>query len=388
MGGNSTPTVETHFLTLGSGKVPFNFRLGGELPSVKIAYETYGKLNAAADNAILLFHAMTGSQHAAGYNPSVRGVGDLWNEECHVGWWDNFIGPGKAIDTNKYFVICANYIGGCYGSTGPASRNPRTQKPYGADFPAVTSADIATSQAQLIDHLGIGRLHAVIGASIGGMFALSFACMHPERVRLVVPMACGTSVTTLQRIHIFEQIFAIESDTNFKGGNYYEGQSPNEGLALARMICHKTFVSIKDLSFRAKKEIVSEGDDFAFYKLKNEIESYMLHQGAKFVRRFDANSYLRILDTWQRFDLAADAGVKTQKDAFEKCANQEYLIFTISSDVAFYPEEQDMLEQLVTSANIPSIRMTAHSDKGHDSFFLEPHLYTPQIAYFLERGAS
>jgi len=179
--------VTTKFFHTGSAAEPFVFSTGERLPGITVAYETYGKLNASKSNAILLFHALSGSQHAAGVNTSVEGVGERWTEDCHHGWWDLFIGPDKALDTKRYFIICANYLGGCYGSSGPLSINPETGKPYGRDFPAVRTCDVVASQLALLDSLGIEKLHAVIGASVGGLLAVNLATLHPERVKLVIP---------------------------------------------------------------------------------------------------------------------------------------------------------------------------------------------------------
>ncbi len=376
----SPDTVGTQFLDLSD---PVALRCGTTLRGVRIAYETYGELNAAKDNAVLLFHAMTGSQHSAGFNPAVEGVGDRWTDECRTGWWDEFIGPGRALDTRRIFVICANYIGGCYGSTGPSTVNPGTGRPFGAAFPRVGIADMVDVQMRLVDHLGIAKLRAVIGASIGGMMALSLATLHPDRVRLVAPIGSGLDVTPLQRILNFEQIFAIESDPAFQGGDYYGGLGPERGLAQARMIAHKTFVSLRDLMERARGEVVADDPAVSWYGIHHPLESYMLHQGRKFVGRFDANTYLRILDAWQRYDLRRDAGVRTWEELFARCGGQRYLIFSIDSDVAFYPEEQEIMTRVLKNAGVEHIRLTVHSEKGHDSFLLEPELYMPHLHYAL-----
>lgn len=369
--------TETRFYELASEARPFFLQSGEALSPALLAYETYGTLNERRDNAVVVFHALSGSQHAAGYNPESPGVGALWTEEIHVGWWDDFIGPGRGLDTDRFFVICVNYLGGCYGSTGPASIDPRTGKPYGPRFPQVTIADIVDSQLQLFDHLGIQVLHAAVGASLGGLLALSLATRYPERVRTVIPFATGLRTTALQRLHNIEQIVAIESDPNFRGGNYHSGAAPNRGLALARMIGHKTFVSLPTLEERARAEVVRRDDTLAWYQLRSPIESYMLHQGQKFVQRFDANTYLRILDAWNRFDLVREAVASDLVALFQRCRSQNYLVFTIDSDACFYPEEQAALADVLKRAGVKATRITVHSDKGHDSFLLEPHLYCP-----------
>jgi homoserine O-acetyltransferase/O-succinyltransferase len=381
-------TVESRFFTYGGDPGPVALQHGEMLPSVTLAYETYGALNADRDNAILLFHALSGSQHAAGFNPSVPGVGELWTPECRTGWWDDFIGPGLALNTNRFFVVCANYLGGCYGSTGPSSVNPLTGARYAGTFPRVTLADIVDSQVRLLDALGIEQLHAVIGGSLGGMMGMSLATRYPNRVRIVIPIASACDVTSLQRIFNLEQIYAIESDPAFQYGDYYNGPRPDTGLCAARMISHKSFVSLTTLEERARGEILSHVDDFHFYRLTHPIESYMLHQGRKFVKRFDANTYLRFVNAWSSFDLAADAGAASVTEAFAACAHHRYLVFSIDSDVCFYPDQQATLTQALKSADVPHRRITVHSEKGHDAFLLEPELLTPHLTHALEKSWS
>jgi homoserine O-acetyltransferase len=371
--------VQTRFFEFHDLKRPLRLRVGGVLPRFTLAYEMYGRLNADRSNAILLYHAMTGSQHAAGVNPRVPGVGHRWTDEVQAGWWDGFIGPGKALDTRRFCVICANYLGGCYGSTGPASPNPATGKPWGPAFPVLRMSDIVDSQMKLLDALGIRRLHAVVGASIGGYLTLLTAARYPERVKIVIPIGTGVETTIYQRILNFEQITAIEGDPNFRGGDYYDGPHPNLGLALARRIAHKTFVSLDTLRERARGEVVSQKPPHGWYEMNHPVESYMLHQGDKFVRRFDANTYLRILDAWQWFDLVAEAGATDFHDLFERCRGHEFLVFSIDSDGMYSPSEQAKLVGLLKKAHVPVMWITVHSDKGHDSFLLEPRLFTPHL---------
>ncbi len=375
--------VEPQFFYYGDELHPIELDSGERLNQVKLAYETYGTLNADKSNAILLFHALTASQHAAGECKGVSGVDNLWNRDCVAGWWDEFIGPDRALDTNRFFVICANYLGGCYGSTGPRSIDPRTGRPYGSRFPSISVHDIVDSQMKLLDHLGIETLHACVGASIGGMMCLSLATRYPGRVNIVVPIATGAATTPLQKIHNFEQIYAIEQDNNFRGGDYYDGEPPHDGLALARMIGHKTFISLSALSERAQKTIRSGSDDLRWYKLRSSMESYMRYQGRKFVQRFDANSYLRIIDAWQQFDLYEKHGVEDLAEVFRQCQHQRYMVFTIDSDVCFYPDEQQELVAALKKAEVNCMHITVHSEKGHDAFLLEPELFTPHLSYTL-----
>ncbi len=380
-----TPVAQTEFLTLGGpGSEPLQLQNGECLDPVTVAYQTYGTLSPDRDNAILLFHALSGSQNAAGYNPSVPGVEDLWTEECRIGWWDDFIGPGRALDTERFFVVCANYLGGCYGSTGPSSIEPATGKPYGSRFPRISLCDIVDAQMRLVDSLGIGRLHATIGGSLGGLLALTMSTRYPDRVRIVIPIACSHEVTILQRIHNFEQVYAIESDPCFLGGDYYDGPPPRKGLALARMIAHKTYISLKVMENRARGEVVRREEDLKRYEITHPVESYMLHQGQKFVDRFDANTYIRIMEAWQRADLVADTGAKDIVEVFSQCRDQRFMIFSIDSDVCSYPEEQDSLERILKRSEIPVQHITVHSEKGHDAFLLEPELFTPYLSYTLK----
>lgn len=379
--------TQTQFFHTGSPEQPLRLRSGDTLPGVQIAYECWGELNAEGSNAILLFHALSGSHHALGFNDGIDGVGDLWQPELHQGWWEEMIGPGKALDTRKYFIVCPNYIGGCYGSTGPASINPKTGKPWGSSFPAISAADQVEISERLLDHLGIGKLHAVVGPSVGGLVALTFATRCADRVRNVIAIASGYKTTVLNRLILFEQILAIENDPYFNGGDYYEGSPPLYGLALARMISHKTFVHLDAIERRARQDVVQSEDVLAWYRVQDQFQSYMLHQGKKFVKRFDANTYLRIIDLWSRYNATDEGDAETPEALFERSqvAGQHWLVFSIDSDFCFYPEEQSELVKHLHAAAVDAMHITVHSDKGHDSFLLEPDLYTPHIAWMLNK---
>jgi len=382
---DSIGKVQTRFFEFCDSENPLRLQCGTVLERFTLAYEIYGKMNAARSNVILLFHAMTGSQHAAGINHEVPGLNGRWSEEMHEGWWDGFIGPGKALDTRTYCIICVNYLGGCYGSTGPASINPATGKPWGPAFPVLRVSDIVDSQVRLLDHLGVDKVHAVVGASLGGFLSMSFATRYPDRAGIVIPIGSGLETTILQRIMNFEQITAIESDPNFRGGDHYEGARPETGLALARRIAHKTFISLEAVKERARNVVVSDAPPFGWYAMNSPVESYMLHQGLKFVGRFDANSYLRILDAWQWFNLLAEAGAANYGELFERCRSQEFLVFSIDSDGAFPPAEQAKMVKTLKAAHVPVIWITVHSDKGHDSFLIEPHLFAPYVSQALHQ---
>jgi homoserine O-acetyltransferase len=360
-------------------------RDGGRIPSAQLAYATWGELNEDKSNAILLFHALSGTHHASGHHPEPPEGCHYWTEELHDGWWNEMVGPGKAIDTDRFFVICSNYLGGCYGSSGPATINPETGKPFGSTFPHLNAADLVDVQISLLDHFGIEKLHSVIGPSVGGLLALTLATRHPERVGKVIPIASGFKTTVLNRLILFEQILAIENDKYFNGGDYYDSEDPRIGLALARMISHKTFVHLDTFERRARKQLVDEEEMLSWYQVRDTFQSYMLHQGKKFTERFDANTYLRIIDMWSRYNAVLQGDADTPEELFSRCqkAGQKFLIFSIDSDFCFYPEEQSELVKHLEESGVDTMHITVHSAKGHDSFLLEPELYTPHIRELL-----
>jgi homoserine O-acetyltransferase len=383
---NSIDQTNTQFFHFNNEEALFELKSGGKLTNFTLAYEVYGQMAQNKDNVILLFHALSASQHAAGFTENIEGLSIEWDKECQTGWWNDFIGSGKALDTDKYCVICANYLGGCYGSTGPSSINPETRKPFGGSFPRISIKDIVKSQIELLNHLEIEQLHAVAGSSLGGLMAVSLATQHPERVRTIVALASGIKTSVLQRIHNLEQITAIESDSDFLGGNYYDKNSPEDGLALARMIGHKVFISLATLERRASKEVKKENEESSWYQIQTPIESYMHHQGQKFVKRFDANTYLRIMDAWQNFNILNESGFSDYATMFSRCSHQKYLIFTINSDVCFYPDQQEELVSAISKGGITPMHITVHSEKGHDSFLLEPDLYASHIHFALDES--
>ncbi|MDB4783221.1 homoserine O-acetyltransferase [Verrucomicrobiales bacterium] len=383
---NSIDQTNTQSFTFNNEEAPFELNCGEKLTNFTLAYEIYGQMSQNKDNVILLFHALSASQHAAGFTENIEGLSIEWDKECQTGWWNDFIGSGKALDTDKYCVICANYLGGCYGSTGPSSINPETGKPFGGSFPRISIKDIVKSQVELLNHLEIKQLHAVAGSSLGGLMAVSLATQHPERVRTIVALASGIKTSVLQRIHNLEQITAIESDSNFLGGNYYSNNSPEDGLALARMIGHKVFISLATLERRASQEVKKETEESSWYQVQTPVESYMRHQGQKFVKRFDANTYLRIMDAWQNFNILDESGFSDYSTMFSRCSHQKYLIFTINSDVCFYPDQQEELVSAISEGGINPMHITVHSEKGHDSFLLEPDLYAPHIHFALDES--
>jgi homoserine O-acetyltransferase len=351
---------------------PIRLRGGAELPSYDIAYETYGTLNAARSNAVLVCHALNASHHVAGYYENERG---------NVGWWDNLVGPGKPLDTRRFFVIGSNYLGSCFGSTGPASVNPASGKPWGADFPVVTVEDWVEAQARLADRLGIERFAAVIGGSLGAMQALQWTLSYPDRIRHSLVIAAAPRLTP-QNI-AFNEVArqAIMTDPDFHGGHYYEkGVVPTRGLRIARMIGHITYLSGEAMSEKFGRVLrrASLGFDF---DVDFEIESYLRYQGDKFSSYFDANTYLRITKALDYFDPAGDFGGNLS--AALARAKAAFLVVSFNSDWRFPPpRSREIVRSLLDNRRIVSY-LEIDAPGGHDAFLLEdPRYHGALRAYF------
>jgi homoserine O-acetyltransferase len=345
---------------------------GQTLAPVTVAYATFGTLNADRSNAILICHALTGDQHVAGAHPLTG----------RPGWWHLVVGPGLPIDTDQYFVICSNVLGGCSGSTGPRSPNQATGRPYGLDFPTVTIGDMVAAQRRLIDHLGIDRLFAVVGGSMGGMQALAWASRHPERMKAVIALACSWRHTA-QNI-AFHEVGrqAIMADPDWQQGRYYDHDVlPRRGLAVARMAAHVTYMSEQSLHRKFGRNLqdraaISYGFDADF-----QIESYLRYQGLTFVDRFDANSYLYITRAVDYFDLSADHGGNLAK-AF--APGLRYCIVAFSSDWLFPRSESRAIVKALNThaANVSFVEIT--TDKGHDAFLHHEPEFHAIVRTFLE----
>ena len=345
---------------------------GGEsLADVTVQYETYGTLNARQDNAILICHALSGDAHAAGRHAP---------EDETVGWWDSAIGPGKAFDTNEYFVICSNFLGGCKGTTGSMSINPKSGKPYGTSFPLITVHDMVLVQKALIDHLGIPKLLSVAGGSLGGMQALEWAVSFPDMVVSVLPIAT-TPRMSAQGI-AFNEVGrqAIFADPNWNNGFYYDGPGPNSGLALARMIGHITYLSEKAMH-RKFGRTLRHRDHYAYnFETEFQVESYLHHQGKKFIQRFDANTYLYITKAMDYFDLAA--GFPSLRASLRR-AKAKILLIAFSSDWLFTPPEMKEIANALRNNGTDVTFLTIQSDYGHDAFLVESEEITKVIRPFL-----
>ena len=352
---------------------PLRLKGGAVLPAYDIAYETYGELNAAKSNAVLVCHALNASHHVAG---------TYAGEPDNVGWWDNLVGPGKPLDTDRFFVIGNNYIGSCFGSTGPASPNPATGRPWGADFPVVTVEDWVAAQAALADRLGIERFAAVIGGSLGAMQALQWTLSYPERVRHAVVIA-ATPRLSAQNI-AFNEVArsAIITDPDFHGGHYYEhGVVPKRGLRIARMIGHITYLSDEAMMEKFGRLLRGRTEVGFGFDVDFEIESYLRYQGDKFSAYFDANTYLRITKALDYYDPAAEFGGDLAA-AFAR-AKAAFLVASFTSDWRFSPaRSREIVKALLDTRKIVSY-FESNAPQGHDAFLLDdPGYHGALRAYF------
>lgn len=372
---SSVGIVEKQYFTFAEPPSELVLESGAKLGPITIAYETYGTLNKGGNNAVLVAHAFSGDSHAAGHYAD--------RKEDKPGWWDFFIGPGKGIDTDKYFVICPNILGSCMGSTGPGSINPETGEPYCLDFPMMTIGDIVTTQRALIDYLGVSRLLTVIGGSVGGMQVLEWCVRYPEMVQSAVPIA-----TTMRHSALaiaFNEIArqSIMADPNWNLGNYYDQRPPNMGLAVARMIGHVTYLS--DEAMRRKfgrrlqnKETFSFGFDGDF-----QVESYLRYQGTKFVNRFDANSVLYITKASDYFD------VVDQMNSMEPLGSDDprhikYLVVSYSSDWLYPTYQSKELVQALKRSDQDVSFCEIEADCGHDAFLIPDERLTSLLKGFID----
>ena len=357
---NSVGLVKTKFFNFAEKPNGLILSNGIKLGPITIAYQTYGELNSKKSNAILVFHALSGDSHAAGYNSP---------DDTKPGWWDTIIGPGKPFDTKKFFVICANVIGGCKGSTGPASINPETGKPFGLAFPVVSIKDMLIPQKKLLEHLGIEKLFCIAGGSMGGMQALQWLVTYPDTA--LGAMLIATSPTHTAQAIAFNSVgrFAIISDPNWNNGNYYGMEIPKTGLSIARMIGHITYLSEESMHKKFGRESIKVASNpLTNFVREFEVESYLQHQGESFIKRFDANSYLYISKAIDDFDITD--GYNNLSEAFQDI-KAKCLVMSFTSDW-LYPKEQSM--QIVKALKINGIETTYtnfEAEYWHDSFLIE-----------------
>jgi homoserine O-acetyltransferase len=352
---------------------PLTFKSGAVLPRYDLMYETYGTLNAAKSNAILICHALSGYQHVAGYYA---------DDEKNIGWWDNMVGPGKPIDTNKFFVIGLNNLGGCHGSTGPSSIDPQTEKPFGASFPVITVEDWVESQARLADLLGIQQFAAVVGGSLGGMQAMQWALAYPDRVRHVLAIASAPHLTAQNIAFNDVARSAILTDPDFHGGDFYQhGVVPTRGLRLARMLGHITYLSDDAMADKFGRELRSGKLNFS-YDIEFQIESYLRYQGDKFAAYFDANTYLLMTKALDYFDPARDLDGNLNR-AFA-AAKAKFLVVSFTTDWRFAPERSREIVHALLHNKLDVSYAEIASQHGHDAFLMEDEQYFAVMRNYLD----
>jgi len=390
----SVGASETRYLDLPR---PVRLDCGEELEAVRVAYETYGTLAPERDNVILVCHALSGDAHAAGYSSEAaeRSTRDGFGADERdgetgkgLGWWDGMIGPGKAFDTDRYFVVSTNLLGGCRGTTGPSSRNPATGRPYGSDFPVVTVADMVRVERAFLDELGIERLTAVAGGSLGGMQAFEWAITYPDQVDAIVAIA---STHALQPQGVAWNAIAREAimrDPAWNGGHYYDtGAQPTDGMGIARMIGHITYLSAPGLSDKFGRRLQFADDiRYTIVDAEFEVESYLRYQAASFVTRFDANTYLYTSRALTYFDLARQYGDGSLQRALEPIKARTLLI-AFSSDWLYPPSGSREIEAALHALGKPVELHVIEAPYGHDCFLLEEARQTPMIRTFLEGAA-
>jgi homoserine O-acetyltransferase len=372
MDRNSVGLVTAQKFTFADSGDSMVLESGKTLGPVDIVYETYGEPNNSHSNAILICHALSGDAHAAGYH-------DLHDKR--TGWWDTMIGPGKAFDTRKYWVICSNIIGGCKGSTGPSSIHPETGKPFGLDFPIITVGDMVDAQKRLIEHLGISQLYCIAGGSMGGFQVLEWALKYPQMVRSAICLASSSKLSAQAIAFNAVGRNAIIRDPEWHQGHYYEGAGPQHGLAVARMIGHITYLSefLMDSKFGRR---LQSADRLSYdFSTEFAVESYLNHQGSAFTERFDANSYLYITKAMDYFDIERSYG--PLKDAFAVTLAR-YLFVTYSSDWLFPTQQSREIVRAMLSTGRDVSFTEIESAYGHDAFLIEVDKLTRIISFFLD----
>jgi len=348
---------------------------GARFGPLTLAYEACGRLNEDKSNVILILHALSGDSHVAGYYTA---------DDEKPGWWDNMVGPGKGIDTDKYFIVCSNIIGSCMGSTGPCTINPETVLPYGLDFPVVTIGDMVAAQKALIDHLGIKKLLAVVGGSIGGMQVLEWCVRYPQMVVCAIPLASTTKHSALSIAFNEVARQAIMADPNWNKGEYYFGPKPDMGLAVARMIGHITYLSDESMRHKFGRRL-QDKSDFSFnFDADFQVESYLRYQGKKFVERFDANSFLYITKAADYYDLGKQHGDGSEVNAFSKMA-AAFLVVSFTSDWLYPTYQSRAMVKAMKKNGLDVSFCEIEAEWGHDAFLLPNERLTSVIRGFLER---
>jgi len=373
--GTSVGVVEKKYFTCAAPPDGLRLDCGVVFGPVTLAYETFGTINAEKDNAVLVLHALTGDAHVAGYHEE---------DDEKPGWWDIMVGPGKGIDTDRYFVICSNIIGSCMGSTGPSSINPETRAPYGMRFPLVTISDMVKAQRMLMDHLGIKKLLSVVGGSIGGMQVLEWSIQYPDMVFSAIPLATTTRHSALAIAFNEVARQAIIADPNWNQGDYYtNGRKPDLGLAVARMIGHITYLSDESMRFKFGRELQGKSDFSFNFDADFQVESYLRYQGKKFVDRFDANSFLYITKAADYFDLERQYGAGSAVEAFSK-AVAKFLVVSFTSDWLYPTYQSKTMVKAMKKCGLDVSFCEIEARWGHDAFLLPNERLSSLINGFLE----
>jgi homoserine O-acetyltransferase len=373
--GVSVGLVEKKLYTFAEPPDEMVLENGAKLGPITLAYETYGTLNSDKTNAILILHALSGDSHVAGYYSK---------DDQKPGWWDIMVGPGKGIDTDKYFVICSNILGSCMGSTGPCTINPKTVEAYGLDFPLVTLGDMVRAQKALIDHLGINRILSVVGGSIGGMQVLEWCVRYPDVVVSAIPLASTTRHSALAIAFNEVARQAIMADPNWNNGDYYTGPRPDLGLAVARMIGHITYLSDESMRLKFGRRLQNR-NDFSFnFDADFQVESYLRYQGTKFVDRFDANSFLYITKAADYYDLEKQHGDGSAVKAFFK-SKAIFLVVSFTSDWLYPTYQSKAMVKAMKKNGLDVSFCEIEAEWGHDAFLLPNERLNSLIRGFLER---
>lgn len=364
-------TMPKH-LSIADAEHPFKLECGAKLPEVNVEYETYGELSEGKDNVILICHALSGDAHVAGWDAAAKGHPERKWRLTHPGWWDAVIGPGKPIDTERFFVVCANVLGSCYGTTGPASIEPSTGKPYGLRFPKVTVGDWVVMEKTLLEHLGIKHIYAVIGGSLGGQQALEWALRYPKAIGKCIIMASGPKLSAQGLGFNAVARNAIMRDVNFANGDYYGNKKgPDNGLAVARMLAHITYLSGKGMDFKFGRERLDKNDDMQRgFEAEFSVESYLNHQSKSFVERFDADSYLYITRAMDYYDAASAWGDGDLRKACRRL-HSELMVVSFSSDWLYPPAEAREFVNAILAENKPVTYVEIQSESGHDAFLVD-----------------
>ncbi len=358
--GATVGIVEKQFFTFAQTPDTQKLESGSTLGPITVAYETCGTLNKDKSNAILVLHALSGDSHMAGnYTPN----------DDKPGWWDTMVGPGKGIDTDKYFVLCPNIIGSCAGSTGPASINPETQKEYGTDFPMITIGDMVKAQKALVDQFDITTLLSVIGGSVGGMQVLEWCIRYPGMVKSAVPLATTAKHSALAIAFNEVARQAIMADPNWNKGHYYSGKKPDIGLALARMIGHITYLSDESMRLKFGRKLQNNSALSFEFGAEFQVESYLQYQGKKFIERFDANSFLYITKAADYFDIAGQYGKGSLVKAFSKCQSK-FLLVSYTSDWLYPTYQSKEMVKAMKKNNLDVSFCEIEAQWGHDAFLL------------------